>query len=160
MVVTTKKGVCVENPLEAFDFSEDDIRKVNEEMSAVGVERDARICICGHSVRRHGGMDVGAVYCSPSKMQCPCKHLRVVIETQDTRDFLRKTVGSGAMHALGRGIQTAMEKKHWVKWVIDIKCDKCGKEGPVSPVPCTKQGVIMNEASEMTALLCSECRVG
>jgi hypothetical protein len=148
------------DPLAVFDFTEEEIIEVNETLLTAGVERDARICICGHSVRRHGGQEVGAVYCLPSKMQCPCRFLRVVVETQDTRDFLRKTVGAGPMHALGRGIQTAKEKGHWVKWVIDVKCDKCGKETPVSPVPVTKQGVIMQEAAEMTALLCSECRIG
>jgi hypothetical protein len=147
-----------ENPFSFFDFSEEDVVEVNEEMKLVKGERDGRICICGHAVKRHGGQEIGVTYCSPSRMTCPCKNIRVVLDTQDTRDFLRKTVGSGPMHALGRGIQTAMEKSHKVEWLIPAVCDRCETAGPLSPVPVSQQGQVAIEATGWDALLCRKCR--
>jgi hypothetical protein len=147
-----------ENPFSVFDFSEEEVKKVNEEMVYDYGNRDSRVCICGHGMGRHGGLDVGAPFCRPSKMSCACKHPRAVIEVQDTRDFLRKTIGSGPMHALGRGIQTAMEKSHWVKWIDTVACDFCHREGPISPVPVSAEGVVLSMESEYNALMCRECR--
>lgn len=156
--VNLERKHMTENPFKFFDFSEEEVKKVNEEMKTIRVERDARICICGHAVSRHGGVDIGATYCSPSKMQCPCRNIKAVVEAQDSRDFLNKTIGSGPMHALGRGIQSSMERSHWVKWIIDPVCEMCGKDSQISPVPISQQGVVLYEASGWNALLCRNCR--
>lgn len=62
------------------------------------------------------------------------------------------------MHALGRGLAAAMEKGISVRWLIEMKCDRCQKPGPVSPVPVTQRGIAVPDATGYDALLCADCR--
>jgi hypothetical protein len=119
---------------------------------------DSRICLCGHAVARHTATN-GFVYCKPSKMECPCKNVRPVLETDDTRKFLRKTEGGGKLHALSLGMLQILRLGKSVKWIVDLKCDRCGSEDDqVVPVPVTQTGRPTNYATGYDALLCRACR--
>jgi hypothetical protein len=141
-----------------FDFSMEEAQTADKELLSKPSERDGRICVCGHPVARHLNSG-GIVYCKPTRMECPCKSVRSVLESSDVRPFLRKTNGPGTMHALGRGLASAIEKGNKVSWLVDMQCDRCGKEGPVSPVPVTQTGFSTAYPTGYDKLLCSECRL-
>lgn len=123
-----------------------------------GKVRDNRICICGHGMSRHKEI-AGEIMCKPSRLDCPCKAPRAVLEVDDTRAFLRKTVGGGAMHALSRGLSALIMSGKSAEWIVDLKCDRCGKvDEIVTPVPVTKSGHAMSYPTGYDALLCQECR--
>ena len=145
------------NAFDFLDFTVEEARKTDMELLSRPTERDGRICSCGHPVARHAQLS-GIVLCKPTRMECPCKSVRPVLDCSDVRPFLRKTAGPGPMHALGRGIAAALEKNLKVNWLIEMKCDRCKKEGPVSPVPVTQSGFSVDYATGFDALLCRECR--
>lgn len=123
-----------------------------------GGDRDGRICVCGHAVARHTVTN-GAVYCKPTRMECPCKKVRAVIEVDDTRPFLRRTAGSGAMHALSLGLVGLAQKGRGAKWLIELKCDRCGAEDAnVVPAAVTANGVGVSYPTGYDVLLCPSCR--
>jgi len=140
-----------------FDFSIDEAEKADRELLTRPVERDGRICACGHPMARHTNLG-GIVLCKPTRMECPCKNTRPVLDCSDVRGFLRKTAGAGPMHALGRGVQASLSKNVDVKWIVEMRCDRCKTEGPVSPVPVTKSGISVDYATGFDALLCASCR--
>lgn len=119
--------------------------------------RDPRVCLCGHAVNRHTIVN-GIVMCNPSRMSCPCKNCRPVIEVDDTRKFLRKTTGPGYEHALIRGIAALSEIGKSMKWIEPPKCDRCSTtEGRIVPVPVTAGKTVAYEATGRDALLCDKC---
>ena len=138
-----------------LDFDYEDVAEAERSIGRLGQNR--KICVCGHPSGRHT-IVAGMVFCKPSRMECPCKSERLVLETEDTRVFLRKTEGAGPLHALGRGMKAAKDAGKKVTWIIDMKCDRCGAEGPVSPVPVTQRGVSVAMATGYDALLCRKCR--
>ena len=143
---------------EHLDFTPEEALHADDLLCArQGRRRDGRVCACGHPMTRHAILN-GLVYCKPTRMECPCKRDRPVLTTSDTRPFLRKTEGQGAMHALGRGLLAASRDGHQVEWLSAPECDRCHAQGPVSPVPVTQQGVAVNEATGYDALLCAKCR--
>ena len=144
--------------LAAMGISLEEALEVDDSLRERPRVRDGRICLCGHGAARHSVVG-GAVWCKPARMDCPCKNLRPVILVDDARPFLRKTVGSGPMHALVRGMSALVESGKRVEWIVDLKCDKCGVEGAVVPVPVTRNGVVSSEATGYDALLCAKCRV-
>jgi hypothetical protein len=147
-----------QNPFSFLDFTSEDVLEAEKVLKRkTRLDRDNRICVCGHPVARHE--TTFATYCKPSKMECPCKKVRPVLQVGDVRCFLRKTTGSGVFHALGLGLQTAVERGFAVTWLIDQKCDKCGVEGPISPVPVTSAGVPKEEATGYDVLICKKCRL-
>lgn len=151
----------MDNAFDAFDFSEDEVAKALEDQKGKRFDRDGRICICGHPVARHGSpkdLESGVVSCHPSKIWCPCIAVRPVLEVSDTRDFLFKTTGSGVNHALGKGMKTAKDKNHEVKWLQDICCDVCKEVGPVSPVPVSERLMVVQKESPRNHLMCRKCR--
>jgi hypothetical protein len=122
------------------------------------LDRDISVCLCGHGSARHMVVH-GAVFCKPSRMECPCKKLRPVLDCDDVRMFLRKTTGGGTLHALTLGILAHAEAGKSVKWTIDLGCDRCGKNDKnVVPVPVTQSGMAVGYATGYDALLCRECR--
>jgi hypothetical protein len=149
----------MENPYEFLDFGVEESKAAEEKILEAGrrFDRDGRVCACGHPMARHTFFS-GMVYCKPSKMDCLCKNARAVLEAEDVRDFLRKTVGPGPLHALGRGILASTEKGHWIRWTIDMVCDRCKTPGSVAPVPVTQHGILSQEATGYDALLCRTCR--
>lgn len=145
------------NPFEFMDFTIEEAQFEDDRLRSKPAERDGRICLCGHPVGRHTQAG-GIVFCKPTRMECPCKSVRAVLDTDDVRPFLRKTEGAGTMHALGRGLAAAVNKNKKVTWLVDMVCDRCKAEGPVSPVPVTQRGVAMSKATGFDALLCRACR--
>lgn len=79
---------------------------------------------------------------------------------------MRKSMGSGAKHALPRGIAASMEAlgddfKEKVNWLVDSKCDFCSEPTKFYPVRVTPTGEILSDSDEdegVTAFLCSACR--
>ena len=147
--------------LAAIGLTPEDVDRADLELAEQRKAREAidrHICACGHASSRHTVM-AGIVYCKPSRMECPCKKLRPVLETSDTRLFVRKTDGGGAAHALARGIKAAVEKGRSVRWIVDLVCDRCGEaHANVVPVPVTQTGAAVPRATGYDALLCPECR--
>lgn len=117
-----------------------------------------QICICGHAIARHT-VTHGAVYCKPARMECPCKKPHAVLETSDSRLFIRKTDGGGPLHALSRGIRMAMTKGKSVTWLIEMRCDRCGETADrMIPTPVSQRGIATDYATGYDALLCPSCR--
>lgn len=150
------KGV---DPMAAMGISLDEALEADEALRDRPHARDGRVCICGHGAGRHS-LNNGVVWCKPARMDCPCKKLRPVLEVEDTRPFLRKTAGSGPMHALVRGMSAVVAAGKRAEWIVDLKCDKCKSEGHVVPVPVTRGGLVMSEPTGYDALLCANCRTG
>jgi hypothetical protein len=144
------------NPFSAFDFTLEEALKIDAELTS-RKPRDGRICSCGHAAARHD-VTSGVVYCKPSRLECNCRALKVVLESDDVRPFLRKTEGAGALHALGRGTAAALKKGIHFEWVIEPVCERCKTPGPISPVPVTKNGIAAREDTGYNVLLCATCR--
>lgn len=146
------------DPLSAFGLSKEEVLVIDETLKDRPTTRDGRICICGHGAGRHkmiGGYSV----CNPSRMSCPCKALRAVLDVEDTRSFLRKTSGGGPLHALTRGIAAMPEEKYkTAKWLVEMKCDRCGEVSNLAPVPVTQNGIATDYPTGYDALLCETCR--
>lgn len=147
-----------ENAMSFFDFTEDEAEKALNNIEMLSGRKDGRICLCGHSNGRHSWVN-GILSCQAAKQYCPCKGLRLVVECSNTRPFLRKTSGPGPLHALSQGIASAIKAGYEITWLVPMECDKCHKTGPVSPIPVSQRGVIMDEATGYDALLCRDCRV-
>jgi hypothetical protein len=148
------------NPLEKMGLSLEEVLEVDEKLikDTRRGKKDRRICLCGHPMSRHAEY-AGVLSCKPTAMQCPCKKMRPVLEADDVRPFLRKTEGSGAMHALTRGIASAVSTGKMVNWIVDVVCDKCGStEGGVVPAAVTQTGYLSPSATGFDVLLCGKCR--
>jgi hypothetical protein len=92
-------------------------------------------------------------------MECPCKSARAVLEVGDIRKFLRTTSGGGKLHALTLGMLSHIETEKPMTWLVDLKCDRCGKDDKnVVPVPVTQSGKAVSYPTGYDALLCPECR--
>jgi hypothetical protein len=141
-----------------FNVTEEEAVAALEETSRNPHRRDGGICICGHPRSKHL---VGALgtSCVPAKQYCPCKKVRVVLESSDTRHFLFKTEGGAANHALMKGLTKAVKSGAEVEWLGEDVCDRCGKEAKVDVVPVSQRGVTMNEATGYDVLLCVSCRM-
>jgi hypothetical protein len=146
------------NPFDFFDFSEEDVAEVVQERKSNPYRRDGAICLCGHARSKHVEGPLGFT-CAPAKQFCPCKSLRVVARTSDTRCFLFKTTGPGKYHALSMGLSKAQKVGADVEWLGEGVCDRCQMEVPVQPVAVSQRGVTMNEATGFDALLCVDCRM-
>jgi len=149
-----------EDIFKSMGLSVDEIEKANEDIVAKGrrPDTDRRVCLCGHAIGRHTSVN-GMVFCKPSRMECPCKVARPVLEVEDVRKFLRVTRGGGPLHALIQGMLQHAKAGKQAKWIADLVCDRCGKDDKnVVPVPVTKRGFATDTATGYDALLCHECR--
>lgn len=145
--------------LAALGMSAEEVTKIDSVLRTRPQKRDGRICLCGHGVTKHYVNELGIVSCKPSKMDCPCKKVRPVIDAEDTRPFLRRTQGPGPYHALTRGLAALAESGKSADWIIELECDRCNqKTDNLSPVPVTSNGFAASEATGYDALLCFPCR--
>jgi hypothetical protein len=113
-------------------------------VNRLGVDR--RICICGHAMDRHkvkstiGTDNVIPILknndttvpfsCTPNAQSCSCRRLIPVLEVSNTKYFLKKTTGSGELHALTRGIRALSKiKDHTMNWLVEPTCLLCGCTG-------------------------------
>ena len=149
------------NAFAGLDFTYEDAVAAEEKLLRDGpsTQRDKRVCLCGHPISRHTSI-AGLVMCKPTRMDCPCKKVRAVLTVQDTRVFLRKTEGSGVLHALGRGMKASVEANKTFEWISPPSCDRCEKVGHVTPCAVTQRGVIVQMPTGFDALLCQSCRLG
>lgn len=165
-----------------FGLSE---KEIAEALAVANGKRESvkgLVCICGHPAGRHIETEYRGekrVRCTAHKnsentsAECPCKAARVILKVEDSRGFLRKTMGAGALHALVLGIASSRERvrqayadgkrdndKFEIEWLIDLKCDKCGTyEKEVLPCPVSDRGVVVSNSAAVTLLLCKDCRV-
>lgn len=138
----------------------EELKEAEEELAKVGSkrDRDSRICVCGHRMSAHTVIG-GAGFCRPTKMECPCKTPRPVIEAADTRCFNFKTNGSGGLHALARGMLACVERGKSFRWIVPLVCDRCKKEADrLIPCAVSQRGQSMSAATGYDALLCEDCR--
>ena len=145
------------NPLEALGLNLDEVLAVDDSWRTRPSQRDGRVCICGHGVARHKVTEFGTT-CNPSRMSCPCKRVRAVLDSEDTRPFLRKTQGFGTSHALVRGVAAVLALGKDVTWIDTPMCDVPECDTPyerVVPVPVTESGHPIDHASEFNAFLCN-----
>jgi len=147
------------NPFDVFSVTEEEATKALEEIKANPRDRDSGVCICGHPRSKHIESHLGYT-CSPGKLFCPCKKLRVVVETPNLRFFMAKTRGGGSLHALTQGITATIKAGLETNWIGGTNCDRCGEEKRLSVVPVSQRGVEMEEATGYDALLCDGCRFG
>ena len=151
-------GLKMSSIFDNFNVTEEEAVEALEEVKKNPHRRDGAICICGHARSKHLVGSLGTT-CVPAKQYCPCKKVRVVVETSDTRNFLFKTDGAGANHALMKGITKAITGGAEVEWLAGNLCDRCGEQKKVDVVPVSQRGVTMNEATGYDALLCVTCRM-
>jgi len=152
------------DPFDGLDFDLEEVKKIKEEQDERRWIKDPRVCSCGHGIVRHKFVESrNAWVCEPARMSCPCKQKEPVLEVQDTRDFLSKTKGHGARHALALGIAISQNKGHWIRWTVDKLCFIC-KDPDERPtlVALKKVGDNMVETFEepgpYNALICQRCR--
>jgi hypothetical protein len=148
-----------EDKVTGFNFLDVPLEEALQTLYEVdNVKKRKEVCSCGHALDKHRDLGIGRKSCEPGKQYCPCKAVKSVLRTSDTRFFLRKTIGGGALHALVLGVASATKAGAEVEWLVEMKCEKCGTAGPVSPVPTTQYGIVVSEASGYDALLCVNCR--
>jgi hypothetical protein len=136
----------------------DEILEMDSDLRTRPIQRDGRICLCGHGMSKHTIAN-GIVFCKPSKMDCPCKNARAVLDAEDTRPFLRKTQGAALKHALSRGLAALIASGKDAVWLIDLECDRCKEPSEtLVPVPVTKSGFASEDVTGYDALLCQRCR--
>jgi hypothetical protein len=153
------KGVRMTDPFDVLAFTKQEAREALKDIQANPTGRDSGVCLCGHPRSKHIESHLGYT-CSPGKLFCPCKRLRVVVESPNLRPFMFKSTGGGVLHALAKGLAKADELGVETRWTADNVCDSCSKAGKVQPVPVSQRGVEVEEASGFDALLCDGCRFG
>ena len=153
------KTTTAREALEMMGIDVDEALAMDESLIGKSMpNRDPSVCVCGHPSARHTVTN-GVVYCKPTRMECPCRHVKPVLVAEDLRSFLRKTNGPGSMHALTRGIAASLKKGKNVTWTVEAKCDRCGSSGTsVTPTPVTQGGIAVDYATGYDALLCPSCR--
>ena len=153
--------------MDEFDLDFQEVSEINNAYKQEPRSLDRRICICGHAISRHHFNNYeGSHYCKPGQLSCPCFNPRPVIEVPNTRYFMRKSHGSGAKHALPRGIVASIEAlgeefTEKRKWLVDEVCDICKKPAKFFPVRVTPSGEPLGDHDDdqgVTAFLCQECR--
>ena len=137
VVKRDRKDPKMTNPFDYLDVTYEEAKEFNDHLKTYRQDRDKRICICGHGLNRHKTNIRGRLECKPNAMYCKCKQERPILEAQDTRVFISKTVSHATQHALVRGLQNAQEKQHDIKWLQEPQCDLCGKHTPVVPMVIT-----------------------
>lgn len=146
--------------LAAMGMDLNEVLEIDSVLRTRPAKRDGRICLCGHGLSKHQDLG-GYILCKPSKMDCPCKKIRAVIDTDDTRPFLRRTSGAGPLHALSRGLAALAQSGKSAQWIVELVCDKCGEHSDqIVPVPVTQNGYASDEPTGYDLLLCQTCREG
>lgn len=156
--------------MDEFDLDLDEVSEVNTIYQADPRSKDRRICICGHAMSRHHFNEYqNKHFCKPGQLACPCYTPRAVLEVPNTRYFMRKSLGSGAMHALSRGVAASIEalgQEEWDsrrKWLVEAKCDGCQKETKYYPARVKANGEPLPNGEDVpgqgaNAFLCEVCR--
>jgi hypothetical protein len=145
--------------LEQLGMDLAEVLEIDDSLRTRPAVRDGRICICGHGVSRHAADGRGNVLCTPSKMTCPCMKVRPVLDSDDTRPFLRRTQGAGPEHALIRGLARVLASGKKAEWLEVPTCQMpgCGSTTDVLPVPVSERGHPLNEASGFNVFMCKTC---
>lgn len=137
---------------------EESLAEYEARARVTGRNLDRRVCICGHSIRRHH-IGQGYTKCIPAKMSCPCSTMVPVVETSDTRCFMWLTTGYGREHALVKGIHSVGAKGKTWDWVEENRrCFKCETRGVVlMPCPVNVNWQVARSPQKVNALLCEDC---
>lgn len=150
--------------LSAFGLTDEELEA---ELPSVKPVRDGRVCACGHPMSKHTETDLtasgrGIVYgCTPIRGDCRCVESKPVAETQDTRQFVWRTRGHGAAHALVVGAKASAKKGKTFEWLDGWpKCELAGWKPEVvcdltaiQPYGFLRNGSLTDDP-EMTVLAC------
>lgn len=144
---------------EFFDVSMEEAISALEKYDK-GLEKDLRICICGHHANRHTEFDNGLVDCKVVKYECSCTSFRAVLKSSLVKPFIRTTTGPGVEHALLKGLAGAVKLGAEIEWVAEPKCDKCETVGKVLPVALNPMTLRVSQiGTRVNQLVCRECLV-
>jgi hypothetical protein len=136
--------------LAAMGMDLNEVLEIDSVLRTRPAKRDGRICLCGHGLSKHQDLG-GYILCKPSKMDCPCKKIRAVIDTDDTRPFLRRTSGAGPLHALSRGLaalaQSGRVPNGLLSWSATSAANTAIRSSPfllrkTATLPTSQQGMI------------------
>jgi hypothetical protein len=154
--------------MDDFDLDLDEVLETTDSYKSSQRNDDRTICSCGHGIARHKFNPINNSHtCMPGRLSCPCLVPTPVMDTPNTRYFMRKSHGSGSKHALSMGYAASKEAlgeefSEKIRWLIDPKCQFCGNETKYYPVRVTSTGTIVLDSDPkdpgVTAFLCTDCR--
>lgn len=154
--------------MDEFDVKSADVKEINDIYRIDPRSRNRNICICGHSTSRHRfDASLNIHICKPGQLACPCIAMRAVIDVPNTRYFMRKSVGSGAKHALVRGVSASIEAlgaeefEEKRTWLVPAECDICHEPAKYYPVRIALGGTPISDNDPDTgvyAFMCEKCR--
>lgn len=150
--------------LSGMGLRDEDLEETRETMRRASrrSERDGRVCLCGHPMRRHHNT-YGLQTCEPSRMRCECARALAVLEVSDTRPWIAKTEGPGVLHALLKGFVAAQSaasrsgKEITAEWVVEVSCHGCGSSEDVVPASVDAAGMISDKSEKLNVLACGKC---
>lgn len=142
------------SPLELFGAKAEDI-DVGPERKR-GVSRE--ICVCGHPMAHHETVYEGLDSCQESKMFCPCRHKKAVLEAEDLRAFKFSSEGYGRDHALWKGLKKLRNMGKGAVALVDSRCWKCFEERPIEPVSLTPENRVSRQPQARNVMVCMQCR--
>lgn len=138
------------------------------------------ICVCGHPRVSHtgwhrtaaeGGRTAGAKHdallkegvkiCQPGSHMCPCAEFKHVLNSPNGRFFKSATTGTGARHALGKGMAAVKKagKAEELEWTEDAKCANCGTQEDLLAIGFAGNPPrISSMPSPNNILVCTTCK--
>lgn len=142
------------DPLEFFGADPEEIEIGSNRRS----NQNREVCICGHPMSHHETIYEGMDTCQESKMYCPCKYKKAVLEVDDLRAFKFSTEGFGRDHALWKGLKKLRKMGKQATTLVDSTCWRCFQEAPIEPVPLTQENRVSRYAQARNVMLCTRCR--
>lgn len=120
-------------------------------------DRDARICMCGHTGRAHKLYEgFTHTVCRVGKVVCNCESYDPILKPGDARMFMRATEGPGPKHALSLGIERSREEGKGIEWLAERKCAVCAVQVNLLPVPMDNAGTVLARSGQINKFLCLE----
>lgn len=144
----------IQDPLEFFGANADEIDLGPDRKK--GVSRE--VCVCGHPIAHHESVYEGLDSCQESKMFCPCRHKKAVLEVEDLRAFKFSSEGYGRDHALWKGLKKLRKMGKGATTLVDSICWKCLEERPIEPVSLTPENRVSRHPEARNVMVCIPCR--
>ena len=141
-------------PLEFFGANAEDI-DIGPERKR-GVSRE--VCVCGHPMAHHESVYEGLDSCQESKMFCPCRFKKAVLEVEDLRAFKFSSEGYGRDHALWKGLKKLRTMGKGATALVDSTCWKCLEKRPIEPVSITPGNLVSRQPQARNVMVCIPCR--
>jgi len=143
-----------QGPLEFFGANAEEIDIGPERKK--GVSRE--VCVCGHPMAHHESVYEGLDSCQESKMFCPCRFKKAVVEVEDLRAFKFSSEGYGRDHALWKGLKKLRAMGKGATALVDSICWKCFEKRPIEPVSITPGNLVSKQPQARNVMVCIPCR--